>query len=56
MEYIYDEEAENIIFSRDKEGNMPVLSSGKNMNMTADDMAILHCIGITICNENYPSP
>ena len=35
---------------------MPVLPSGQNMNNTADNMAIICCIGTTIDEGNFPTP
>ena len=49
-------EAENRIGGREEEGNMPVLPSGQNMNPTAEYMAILRYIGITIDEDNDTAP
>ena len=54
MQLINGVEAENVLVRRDAEGNMPVLPSGQNTNLKSDDMAIIHRIGITIDDENYP--
>ena len=56
MQLIHGTEAENQIGRSDKDGNFPVLQSGKIMNPMADDMDILCCIGITIYGDNYPAP
>ena len=56
MQQIYGTEADNIIGRRNKEGNFPVMPSGQNINLVADNKAIIHCIGIKIdkYNDNVP--
>ena len=55
MKPIYGTEEDNQIGRSDEENNMPVLSSGKNMNLTADHMAIFCCIVIRIDDDNDPA-
>ena len=56
MQPIHGTEAENRIDGSDKEGNLTVLPSGQITNPTEEDVAVLHCIGIKIDNDNYPAP
>ena len=55
MQPIYGTEAENQIGRSDEENNMPVMSLGKNTNMTADHMDIFFCIIIKINDDNDPA-
>ena len=56
MQQIYGTEADNLIGRRNKEVNFPVMPSGQNINLVADNKAIIHCIGIKIdkYNDNVP--
>ena len=56
MQPICGTEVENRIDDNNKEGKFPVLTSGKITNPTEEYMAVLHCILITIDEENYPVP
>ena len=56
IQQIHGTEAENQIDGIDEEIKLPVLPSGQIMNPTEEDVAILHCIGITIGDDNYPAP
>ena len=51
-----DLEVENRIDRSDEEGNLPVMPSGKNMNMKEEDMTDICCIGIKIYCYNDPEP
>ena len=46
----------NKICGSDKEGNLPVLPSGKITNPMEDDMDVLRCISIKIDDGNDPAP
>ena len=48
MQPICGTEAENLIDRSNKEGNLPVLSSGQITNLMEDDMVVLRCIGIKL--------
>ena len=56
MQPIHYMEVENEIDGSDKEGNLPVLPSGKIANPTEDDMSVIFGIGITIDVDNDPAP
>ena len=51
MQPIHGTKAENLIGRSDKEGNFPVLPSGKIIYPTKDYMAFLGCIGSTNDDE-----
>ena len=56
MQLIRGTGAENWFDGSDKEGNLPVLPSGKITNPTEDDMSVIYGIGITIDVDNDPAP
>ena len=56
MQPVHSMEVEDKIVKIKKEGNLPVLPSGKIMNLTEDDMDVLRCIVITIDCGNDTSP
>ena len=48
MKPIYGTEVDNQIDRSDEEGNLPVMPSGKNMNMKEEDMTDICCIVLFI--------
>ena len=56
MQPIHGMEAENHIDRSNKKGNFPVLPLGQIMNPTNYLFAVIHCIVITIDDQNNPAP